>query len=176
MWRGHQPSQIRYNLVIFRMFEIQAPLYWIYILLAGFLTPPLPPLQPNRFFIFLPKCPEQLYTSPHVERPELSKIMSQTVLVTQSWLSGEISVGQVLKRNYTQTNKGPCYQPSAVFLTVGRWSEVLELNNFTAIQTLEMVSGRGSGWRIGPPNIKKNTNDRENNYLSRPRRNWRGES
>ena len=51
MW---EPSQIRYNLVILRMFEIQAALHWIYILLAGFLTPPplaqpLPqlPLQPT---------------------------------------------------------------------------------------------------------------------------------
>ena len=49
MW---EPSQIRYNLVILRMFEIQAPDYWTYILLAGpSSTPSLFHFQSNRFFI-----------------------------------------------------------------------------------------------------------------------------
>ena len=57
-WLGSdvKPSQIRYNLVILRMFEIQAGPDWIYILLAGFLTPPPPPTaQP--FLYFSPKMP-----------------------------------------------------------------------------------------------------------------------
>ena len=55
-WRGRGEShQRRYNLVILRMFEIQAPDYWTFILLAGLVTRlstlPLPfPIQPFLYF------------------------------------------------------------------------------------------------------------------------------
>lgn len=54
--RGRGEShQRRYNLVILRMFEIQAPDYWTFILLAGLATRPCPlplpfPIQPFLYF------------------------------------------------------------------------------------------------------------------------------
>ena len=50
-----ESHQRRYNLVILRMFEIQAPDYWTFILLAGLVTRPCPlplpfPIQPFLYF------------------------------------------------------------------------------------------------------------------------------
>ena len=150
MWRSWWPSQIRYNLVILRMFEIQAGPDWIYILLAGFLTPPppLPPPTSQPFLYFSPKMPQAILHIFHMSGTSFAEKWEiwnrqHKELDLSELLSVAISRTQVLKLNYKQTNKGPTsHQPSAVFLTVGRCSAFLQLNKFTAIQTRELLTCR----------------------------------
>ena len=114
MWRSWWPSQIRYNLVILRMFEIQAGPDWIYILLAGFLTPPppLPPPTSQPFLYFSPKMPLAILHIFHMSGTSFSEKWEiwnrqHKELDLSELLSVAISITQVLKLNYKQTNKGP---------------------------------------------------------------------
>ena len=87
-----ESHQRRYNLVILRMFEIQAPDYWTFILLAGLVTRPRPlplpfPIQPFLYFRL-----EAILEISHTHGSQSSVLLlyftSQlTPLLSVSWVS-----------------------------------------------------------------------------------------
>ena len=162
-----ESHQRRYNLVILRMFEIQAPDYWTFILLAGLVTRPPPPpssISNPTVSLFSPRGYSRDLT--HTWLPELSAfaiLYFSAYSVTFSWVSFHFwptlwimlslipsITGQVLLTE-SLTNKQNPFNPDLLLFFLGTDVFGMPLNKLPNKTNKAMGLRRVSSmWRIDP--------------------------
>ena len=168
--RGRGEShQRRYNLVILRMFEIQAPDYWTFILLAGLVTRPRPlplpfPIQPFLYFRL-----EAILQISHTHGSQSSVLLllyfsAYSVIFSgvsfhfwpKLWIMLSLIpsiTGQVLLTE-SVTNKQNPFNPDLLLFFLGTDVFGMPLNKLPNKTNKAMGLRRVSMWRIDPISVE----------------------